>query len=223
MSGEAKTWGAKTEEEAARRRFGIWALAILVPLLPIWWLWGADLMAAALRPLVGLILIPFGFTGQIEPLAGGGWSVGTKLTQGGAVIHYPLGQDMLRRLLLSVPLTIAFLIAPPRVTRSLRAALVSLVVLSGVFALSLVAVLWGQLAPMLDPSLASATMTITARPDQAPLPGAFAQVALIGRYVALSIAPLLTAILLWATLNPAGLKALVGEIIDPTEAKPDAL
>lgn len=216
MSGLA--WRAKTPEEAARRRFGLWALAVLIPLLPIWWLWGADLTAAALRPLVGLVLMVFGFTGQIEPLAQGGWKIGTKLTQAGAPMDYTLTQDVLRRLLLSFPLTLAFMVAPPRPLAPLRAAAaaVSVAVLSLVFALSLAAVLWGQIAPMLDPSLASATMTITARPDQDPLPGVFAQVALIGRYVALSIAPLLTAILLWATLNPIGRKALVGEIEDPT-------
>lgn len=213
MSGLA--WRAKTPEEAARRKFGLWALVVLIPLLPIWWLWGADLTAAALRPLVGLVLMLFGFTGQIEPLVQGGWSIGTRLTQGGQPMDYTLTQDVIRRLLLSFPLTLAFMIAPPRPTRPLRAAVVSLVVLSVVFSLSLAAVLWGQIAPMLDPALASATMVITARPDQGPLPGVFAQIALIGRYVALSVAPLLTAILLWAMLNPAGLKALVGEIVDP--------
>lgn len=212
MSGLTERWRARTPEEAARRRFGLWAFAALVVLLPVWWVWGADLMAAALRPVVALMLIPFGFTGQIERLADGGWSVGTHLTQGGAAMDYTISADTLRRLLLSVPMTIAFMIAPPRPPRLWRAVAISLIVVSLVFALSLVAVLWGQIAPMLDPDLASATMVVTQRPDQAALNPFAAQIALIGRYVALSIAPLLTAILLWATMNPAGLRALIGEI-----------
>ena len=203
---------AKTPEETARRRFGLWTFAVLVLLLPIWWVWGADLFAAALRPLVALVLIPFGFTGQIESMADGAWTVGTRLTQGGAPMSYTVGADVLRRLLLSVPLVAAFMIAPPRPTGLWRAAIVCIFVLPVVFALCLVAVVWGQLAPMLNPDLASATMLITQRPDQAALHPFAAQVALIGRYVALSIAPLLTAILLWATLNPEGLNVLVGEI-----------
>lgn len=212
MSGLTDRLRARTPEEAARRRFGLWTFGVLVVLLPFWWVWGADLMAAALRPVVALVLIPFGFTGQIERLADGGWSVGTHLTQGGVALNYTIAPDTLRRLLLSVPMTIAFMVAPPRPPRLWRAAAISLVVVSLVFALSLVAVLWGQLAPMLNPDLASATMVITQRPDQAALHPFAGQVALIGRYVALSIAPLLTAILLWATLNPAGLRALIGEI-----------
>lgn len=203
---------ARTPEEAARRRFGLWAFAILVVLLPIWWVWGADFFAAALRPLVALVLIPFGFTGQIEAMPDGSWLVGTRLTQGGAPLTYTLGADMLRRLLLSAPLVIAFMVAPPRPARVWRTLAVCVVVVAAVFALSLVAVLWGQLAPMLNPELASATMVISQRPDQGALNPVAAQIALVGRYVALSIAPLLTAILLWATLNPEGLRSLVGEI-----------
>lgn len=218
MSGLFDRVRAGTPEEAARRRFGLWTFAALVVLLPVWWVWGADLMAAALRPVVAVILIPFGFTGQIERLADGGWSVGTHLTQGGAALNYTISPDTLRRLLLSVPMTLAFMIAPPRPLRLLRAAGICLVVISLVFALCLAAVLWGQIAPMLNPDLASATMVISNRPDQAALHPFAAQVALIGRYVALSIAPLLTAILLWATLNPAGLRALIGEIKEETAA-----
>lgn len=214
MSGPFERLGAKTPEEAARRRFGMWTFAVLIVALPIWWVWGADLFAAALRPLVALVLIPFGFTGQIEAMADGAWSVGTRLTQGGAPLNYQVGADMLRRLLLSVPLVIAFMLAPPRPIRVWRAVIVCVVVLPIVFTLCLVATLWGQLAPMLNPDLASATMVITQRPDQAALHPFAAQVALVGRYVAASIAPLLTAILLWATLNPEGLRALVGEISD---------
>lgn len=219
MSGAFERLGAKTPEEAARRRFGLWTFAVLVVLLPIWWTWGADLFAAALRPFVALVLIPFGFTGQIEAMADGAWSVGTRLTQGGTPLSYTVGADMLRRLLLSVPLAVAFMIAPPRPIRVWRAVIVCMVVLPIVFALCLVATIWGQLAPMLNPDLASANMVITQRADQAALHPFAAQVALVGRYLAQSIAPLLTAILLWATLNPEGLGALIGEITEEAPSR----
>lgn len=204
--------GARSPEEVARRRFGLWTFVVLVVLLPIWWVWGADLLAAALRPLIALALIAFGFTGEITILADGAWAVGTKLTEGGTPITYTVSADTLRRMLLSVPMAAAFMIAPPRPVRLGRAVIVCVVVLPVIFALCLAAVLWGQLAPMLNPELASATMVISQRPDQGALNPFAAQVALVGRYVALSIAPLLTAILLWATLNPEGLRALIGEI-----------
>lgn len=205
---------AKTPEETARRRFGLWAFAVLVVLLPVWWVWGADLFAAAVRPLVALFLIPFGFTGQIEALADGGWAVGTHLTHNGAPLTYTLPADMLRRMLLSLPLVLAFMAAPPRPRRVWRTLAICAIAVLVVFVLSVVAVLWGQLAPLLNPDLASATMVLSERPDQAALHPFAAQVALVGRYVALSIAPLLTAILLWATLNPEGLRALIGEIAE---------
>lgn len=221
MSRSFDAWRSKTPEEAARRRFGLWSVAVLIPLLPIWWIWGADLMTTALRPVVGLFLVPFGFTGTIEVMPNGTWSVGTHLTENQTAVAYPISADMLRRMLLSVPLTIAFMFAPPRLLRPWRALVISAVVLSLVFALSLVAVLWGQLAPILDPKLASATMQIANRFDQVPLHPIAAQIALVGRYVAMSIAPLLTAILLWATLNPAALRAVIGDIVDPEAVKPD--
>ena len=49
MAAWFETLGAKTPEEAARRRFGLWSLGMFVLLLPPWWLWGADLAAMALR------------------------------------------------------------------------------------------------------------------------------------------------------------------------------
>ena len=42
---------------------------------------------------------------------------------------------------------------------------------------------------------------------------AAAQVALLGRYIAMSVLPLLSAILLWALLNPRGRKALAPTIL----------
>ncbi len=203
---------ARTPEEAARRRFGIWAGLALVILLPLWWMWGADIVAGLLRPFVGLVLGLFGMTGRITPMDGGDWSIGTRLTQAGQAIDYPMAKENLRRLMLGFPLVAAFLIAPPRPSRPWRAAGISIVVLSLVFAVCVAMTVWGELAPMLSPDLAGAGLTLTIRPDQPPLHPFVAQVVIVGRYVAQSIAPLLTALLLWATLNPAGMRTLVAEI-----------
>lgn len=205
---------ARTPEEAARRRFGLWAGGLLILFLPLWWMWGADAAAWVLRPIVGMTLSLFGLTGRVEAPAQGGWLIGTRLTQGGEAVVLPLSNETLRRLLLGIPLTAAFLIAPPRPTRPWRAAGVSVAVIAVVFALSVVAAVWGELAPMLDPGLASPSLGVIARLDQPPLHPFAAQVGIVGRYVALSIVPLLTALILWATLNPLGLKTLVAEIED---------
>ena len=207
-------FAARTPEEAARRRFGVWAGIALVVLLPLWWIWGADVVAGLLRPVVGLVLRLFGLTGRIDVLEGGDWSIGTHLTQGGEPINYGMSKEGLRRLLLGFPLTLAFLSAPPRPVRPWRAAAISIPVLCLVFAVCVVVTVWGALAPMLSPDLAGAGMSIATRPDQPPLHPFAAQVVIIGRYVAQSIAPLLTALILWAALNPAGMKTLVAEIKD---------
>jgi len=204
---------ARTPEEAARRRFGVWAGLSLVILLPLWWMWGADIVAGVLRPLVGLVLGLFGLTGRID-VVDGDWSIGTRLTQAGQAIDYPMSKEALRRLLLGFPLVAAFMIAPPRPTRPWRAAAISIVVLSLVFAVCVAMVVWGELAPMLQPDLAGAAMTVTARPDQPPLPGFVSQIVIVGRAIALSVASLLAALILWASLNPAGLQTLVAEITD---------
>ena len=208
MSGPA----ARTPEDAARRRFALWAGLSLIVLLPLWWIWGADLIIAALRPVAGGVFRLFGLTGAIEPMAGGGWAVGTHLTESGRPITLPLSQEALRRMMLGFPLLAAFMIAPPRVERVWRMAAIAVPVLCLVFILFLVLAVWGDLAPMLSPDLASESLGVSVRADQPPLPGLLAQVAIIGRYVAYSIAPLLTALILWATLNPRALKALVAEI-----------
>ncbi|WP_426039368.1 exosortase H-associated membrane protein [Brevundimonas sp. DC300-4] len=205
---------ARTPEEAARRRFGLWAAASLVIFLPLWWMWGADGVAALLRPLVGAILGLFGLTGRIAVVEGGDWAIGTRLTQRGQAVDQLMEKENLRRLLLGFPLLAAFLIAPPRAPRPWRAVAISFVVLSVVFAISIAMTVWGGLAPMLNPDLAGAGMVITDRFDQAPLHPVAAQIVIVGRYVAQSIAPLLTALLLWAWLNPAGLQTLVAEIKD---------
>lgn len=205
-------FAARTPEEADRRRFGLWAGLGLIVLLPLWWIWGADLVAGLLRPLAGLVFSLMGLTGKIAVVEGGDWSIGTRLTQAGQAVDYPMTKETLRRLLLGFPLVAAFMIAPPRPLRPWRAAAISVVVLSLVFAVSVALTVWGELAPMLQPSLAGAGMTVSMTLDQPPLHPFLAQVAIVGRYVAQSIAPLLTALLLWATLNPAALKTLVAEI-----------
>ncbi|WP_428151504.1 exosortase H-associated membrane protein [Brevundimonas sp.] len=207
-------FAARTPEEVARRRFGIWAGLALVILLPLWWMWGADVVAGLLRPLVGLVLRLFGLTGRIDLLEDGGWSIGTHLTQGGEPINYGMSKEALRRLLLGFPLALAFLSAPPRPVRPWRAAAISIPVLCLVFCVCVGLVVWGELAPMLEPDLAGAAMTVTTRPDQPPLPGFVSQIVIVGRAISLSVATLITALILWAALNPAGMKTLVAEIKD---------
>jgi hypothetical protein len=203
---------ATSPEAAARGRFAFWALAVLVVLLPLWWIRGADLAAAALRPLAGLVMGLFGLTGVIEVLPEGDWSVGTRLTASGQPVTYTVSQDVLRRLLLGVPLVAAFLIAPPRPTRPLRAALISVAVMAVLFTLTLTGLVWGQLVPQLDPTLASSAAQSTLRLDQPPLHPIASQIALMTRYMGLSIAPLVSAAVLWAVLSPDAFRALAGEI-----------
>lgn len=207
-------FAAGAPEEADRRRFGLWAGLALVVFLPLWWLWGADLVAGLLRPLVGVVFGVLGLSGRIAVVEGGDWSIGTRLTQAGQAVDYPMAKETLRRLLLGFPLVAAFMIAPPRPSRPWRAAAISIAVLSLVFAVSLALTVWGELAPMLDPTLAGAGMTVSTSLDQPPLHPFLAQIAIVGRYVAQSIAGLLTALILWATLNPTALKTLVAEIED---------
>ncbi|WP_298158081.1 exosortase H-associated membrane protein [Brevundimonas sp.] len=207
---------ASTPEEAARRRFAIWACAGLILFLPSWWLWGADLAAQILRPLAGLVMSLLGLTGRIDVSPQGDWSIGTRLTQAGQPFVYEMSATTLRRLLLGFPLVAAFMIAPPRTERPWRAAGVSIAVLSLMFALGVVAVVWGDVGPGLQPDAAAATaaQAVVGRFDQSAIPGVLVQIAVVGRYLALSIAPLLAAAMLWAMLNPAGFRTLVAEITE---------
>lgn len=198
-------------EEAARRRFGLWALVALVFLLPLWWVWGADLAATILRPFAGVVMRLFGLTGEIRVVDGGGWSVGTHLTAAGQPVAYTVPEGVLRRLLLGAPLVAAFLMAPPRAPRPLRAMLICTVVLAVTFTLALTGFIWGQLAAQLNPDLAGIGMETGFRLDQPALHPFIAQVAVVTRYVGLSVAPLVTAVILWAALNPEGYRALVAE------------
>jgi hypothetical protein len=202
-----------TDFAKARRRFGLWSFVFFVVLLPPWWLWGADLVAAALLPVTGLVVRLFGFTGDIQVLANGDWSLGTRLTRQGVPVDYTLTQVQLRKLLLGFPLALAFLTAPPRTLRPVRAALISVALLTVVFVLSLVCAIWGDLAASLNPALATARAdtNMASTMDQPPLHPLLAQIAIVGRYVGMTIAPLIAAILLWAALNPHGRALLMDD------------
>ncbi len=218
MTGLAGGWrarlAARTPEEADRRRFGLWVLAALIVLLPPWWLWGADLAAAALKPLAALTLAMFGLPGGVTATEGGwGVATGLPLADGsGATLVYPVSHEILRRLLLGVPLFAAFMIAPPRSLRPWRAVAIGTVVLALLFVLSLTAFVWGQIAPLLNPALAPAEAPSAGGLAAPPLSPIAAQVALIGRYLAMSVAPLIVAVVLWAVLNPRGRAALLGSL-----------
>lgn len=195
-----------------QKRFVAWAAVTLIVVLPAWWLWGADAVAALLRPVVGFALSLTGLPGGVE--AGEGWRVetGFAVRDSGAPFSLELSQDVLRRLLLGFPLYLAFLLAPPRTDRPLRALVAGLVLLSGVFVVSATALAWGQLAPLLDPALAPAGTIPGPALTGAPLHPAAAQAALMGRYLGLSVLPLATAVVLWAIVNPAGRRTMIGEI-----------
>lgn len=212
MTGLLDRLKAGTPEEVERRRFGLWALVALIVLLPLWWIWGADLMVAALRPLTGLMFSLFGLPGDVRPAPDGGWIVATGLAQTSGAPHaLMLGAEELRRFLLSFPFFAALMIAPPRAERLWKAALIGAVVLIALFLISVPLYVWGTLAPMLNPALAP-DPSATSRLVAAPLNPAVAQVALIGRYIGVTIAPFFAAFVLWAVLNPRGRTALLGEI-----------
>ncbi|MGO4409750.1 MULTISPECIES: exosortase H-associated membrane protein [unclassified Brevundimonas] len=211
MAAWFETLGAPTPEEAARRRFGLWSLGMFILLLPPWWLWGADLAAAGLRPVAGLVFRLLGLTGEISLAADGGWTVGTRLTSGGVPVNYDVAQTAIRRLLLGFPLAVAFLTAPPRTPHPLKAAVVTTLVLTLLFTLSLTALIWGDLAAQLNPALAPPSAGGAPPLDQPPLPAIVAQIAIIGRYIGMSVAPLIATVLLWAALNPAGRSVVMAD------------
>ena len=211
MAAWLNTLGARTPEEAARRRFGLWSAIVFIFVLPPWWLWGADLAAACLRPLAALVFRLFGLTGEIGITASGGWTVGTDLTRNGAPIDYELAEAQLRRLLLGFPLALAFLTAPPRTARPFKAAVITIAVMSLLFALSLTSLIWGDLAAQLNPALASPSSGVRQALDQPPLPPILAQIAIIGRYIGMSVAPLIAAVVLWGALNPAGRSVIMAD------------
>ena len=210
MSGWREALRAKTPEEEARRRFGVWALCALIVLLPLWWWIGADMAAAVLRPIAAVFLRIFGLNGEISALPDGGWGIGTNIVQGGGHYIYGLPHEVVKRLLLGVPLFAAFMIAPPRTDRPVRAALIGVGVIVVLFLLSVAAVVWGEIAPMLNPALA--TQPGGGRLIGEPLNPLGAQFAIVGRYLALSVAPLILAVVTWAAVNPAGRETLLGAL-----------
>lgn len=204
---------ARTSEETDRRRFGIWVGLALIIILPVWWFGGADILIAAIRPLAAGVLALFGLDGGIAAGPEGAWivSTGLVLADGSGTMDYTVAKEVLRRLMLGVPLFVAFMIAPPRAERPLRGFLIGAAVLLVLFLLSLTAFLWGEIAPMLNPALAPAGGPLT-RLTGEPLNPVLAQIAIVGRYVGMSVAPLIVSIILWAVLNPRGREALLGQI-----------
>ena len=131
------------------------------------------------------------------------------MADGSGTYVYVLTQDMLRRLLLGFPLLLGFLAAPPRTDRPVRAAIIGVVALSVIFVLSVTSFIWGELAAVLNPALAPAGVGSVASVIDQPLHPAIAQTVLLGRYAGASIVPLLTAILVWAAVNPAGRRTVL--------------
>jgi hypothetical protein len=72
----------------------------------------------------------------------------------------------------------------------MQAGLIGAGVLAVLFLLSLTTFLWGEIAPMLNPALGPVGGTVT-RLDGAPLHPILAQIAIVGRYLAMSVAPLI--------------------------------
>lgn len=212
MTGFLDRLKASTSEESERRRFGLWALIALIVLLPLWWIWGAGVVAAILRPLAAVVAGLFGLPGQISGTGDGGWAVATGLPRADGAGDYMLiltGGE-LRRFLLSFPFFAALMIAPPRSEKMWRSVLIGVVLLAALFLGSAVIYVWGSLAPMLNPALAP-DPTAASPLVVDPLHPALAQVALIGRYISFTIAPLFAALVLWGCLNPRGRLALLGD------------
>lgn len=207
------SFGARTSEEAERRRFGVWGGLALVVILPVWWFGGADILIAVLRPLAAVVLSLFGLRGGVAAGPDGAWIVSTMmpLADGSGTLDYTVAKEVLRRLMLGVPLFFAFMIAPPRAERLARRAMIGAGVLIALFLLSLTAFLWGEIAPMLNPALAPSGGP-PIRLAGEPLHPFAAQVAIVGRYIGMSVAPLIVAVILWAVLNPRGREALLGKI-----------
>lgn len=212
-----KALAARTPEESDRRRFGIWVGLALIVILPVWWFGGADVLIAGLKPLAAGVLGLFGLDGRIAAGPEGAWivSTGLMLADGSGALDYTVSKEVLRRLMLGVPLFVAFMIAPPRADRPVRGFLIGAGVLVVLFLLSLTAFLWGEIAPMLNPALAPAGGA-PIRLAGEPLHPMLAQIAIVGRYIGMSVAPLIVSIILWAILNPRGREALLGRI----EAEP---
>lgn len=212
MTGLMLRLKASTREEAERRRFGIWSLVALVVLLPLWWMWGADLVTTVLRIPMEWTFRLFGLAGETRPGEAGGWMVATGLTeQSGKSMWLALKAEELRRFLLSFPFFFALMAAPPRAARPWTAMLIGSAALTALFMISVPLYVWGTLAPLLNPGL-SPDPSGAAQLVDGPLHPLLAQIVLIGRYIGITIAPFFAAMVLWATLNPEGRTALMGDI-----------
>jgi hypothetical protein len=208
-----RSLAARTPEEVDRRRFGVWVGLALIVILPVWWFGGADIVIRGLMPVAAVVLGVFGLEGGITAGADGAWIVSTALplADGSGTLDYTVAREVLRRLMLGVPLFVAFMIAPPRAERPVRGFLIGAGVLVLLFLLSLTAFLWGELAPMLNPALAPGGVSAIQLAGE-PLHPMLAQIAIVGRYIGMSVAPLVASIILWAVLNPRGREALLGQI-----------
>jgi hypothetical protein len=204
-----RSLAARTPEEVDRRRFGVWVGLALIVILPVWWFGGADIVIRGLMPVAAVVLGVFGLEGGITAGADGAWIVSTALplADGSGTLDYTVAREVLRRLMLGVPLFVAFMIAPPRAERPVRGFLIGAGVLVLLFLLSLTAFLWGELNPALAPGGVSAIQLAGE-----PLHPMLAQIAIVGRYIGMSVAPLVASIILWAVLNPRGREALLGQI-----------
>jgi hypothetical protein len=163
----------------------------------------------ALRPLANVVFKIFGLSGGVTD-APEGWSVmtGLPLANGPGDLVYPVMRDTLRRQLLGFPLLFAFLCAPPRTARPVRAAVIGAVVLTVVFLFCVTTFVWGELAPMLNPALAPAGKPPATPLAAPPLDPVIAQTVLLGRYAGMSVLPFLTAVLVWAGVNAQGVQRL---------------
>lgn len=190
------------------RAFFLWCACALVLMLPPWWIWGADLVAALLMPLVRLVFGLFSLPGLSKGDAGWVAATGLPLADGSGQLLWPINRDVLRRLLLGFPLFIAFMTAPPRPASPLRSWAIGLTTLALLFALSLTASVWGELVAVLNPERAAKDLATSVQVAAPPMGTAAVQAAVLGRYVSMSVLPLIAAILLWGVLNPRGRQAL---------------
>lgn len=207
--------GELSSEAQARRRFGLWAFGGLIVLLPAWWLGGADVFAAVLKPWINAILYIFGLS---VTDADQGWRVTTPLTHGGQAYFSFMGDSTIKRLSLGLPLATALFLAPPRAGRPLRVAAITLATAAALYPLMVAAVVWADLAVLLDPARSTAAHTASVALDQQKLFPLATQIAILSRYISLSIAPVLMAALLWALMNPRGRRTLTGTIFETKDA-----
>jgi hypothetical protein len=212
---------------APRSRFALAAAAALVPLLILWWL-GSGLIINLLRPGADWLAGQLGLARSINSLPSHDWQVDTGLERasgtdiGGVVLR--LDAVELRRVLLSFPLFLAFILAPPRFKpiRSIAIGCAVLIVLFWVSACSLIfnslAVIINHRASMIMDNAPPPPFTVTHR----PLNDLSFFLSGLGMYLALQVLPLVVPVGLWAGLNPVGRRALLAPNTSKVEVE-DAL